>query len=373
MQHLALRGHETKECLLDQVIQCIHCGAKVIQEIHMNHSGDVFHCKHCYAPIMNRLNEWKQSIFEQLDWCEVAVFQRVLHSSHLALMKEAKARGKFVVCESDDDYLNIPKNNPGYIAYEENKESLMGILSAADAHTVTTPALRETYLPYCPRIEVIPNSYDIEIFDSTPAAPELKVFTGKSRLIPYSHFLEARKGKKFICWAGSPTHIDDVALMIKPLKKLMQREPNVIIGMCCYVHAQMIQEFPEDRFFLFSLVPTMYWFNLLQALKPDVWLGPVVHSKFNAAKSNVKKLESAMMGSIFVGSDFDTYNQDDFEARLVQNNDYEWFRGLRWAMNVEPEERERIVKYNREILLRDFDIKVVVNQWERFFQSGVSK
>jgi len=372
MSHLTLRGHEVKECLVDQVIQCIHCGKPEIQEIHMGINKDVYHCKWCFAPIMNQLDVWKQSIFEQLDWCEVAVFQRILDISHLNLMKEAKARGKLVICESDDNYLDIPEKNPGYAAYKDQREVIEEIFRTADGHTVTTQGLKDAYLPYNKNIQVIPNSYDIELYDSTPEAPSLRVFTGKGRPTTWENFQEQRKGKKFVCWAGSPTHEDDVAMMIKPLKKLIERE-DVVVGMVCYIHAMMIKHLPEDKLFLFSLVPVMYWFNLLQAMKPDVWLGPVVHNKFNAGKSNVKKLEAAMMGSVFVGSDFDTYNQDGFQSVLVENTEYEWWRGLRQAVNMEPEEKEGIVKHNREILLRDFDIKRVVDQWERFFSTGVAE
>jgi glycosyltransferase involved in cell wall biosynthesis len=321
---------------------------------------------------MHNLNAWKASVFESLDWCEIAVFQRNTEQQQLDLMIEAKKRGKFVVVEGDDDYINIPDRNSGKAYYAPKRPILEEMFRQAHAVSVTTKPLREVYLAYNKNISVIPNAYDLDIYDVTLPIQQVYIFQGyPQRPVSIEQFQNIREGKKFVCWAGSPTHEEDMELVIKPLERLIKKE-NVIVGMCAFVHKYMLTKYPENNLFTFGVVPNIAWYGMLQFLKPDVWLAPVVENQFNKSKSNLKKIEAAMMGSVFVGSDFDTYNQDELEGYLPNNhvND-DWYSCMRHAVNEAPEERERMNLHNRKVLEDQFDAKVTALQWEKFFKTGV--
>lgn len=364
-------GYETKEVLVTTEVQCPFCKKGNIQEILPSYNGDKYDCQYCFNPLVKGLNDWKKTIYETLDWCDVAIFQRNTDKCHLDIMIEAKKRGKFVVTEADDSYFNVPTNNPGYKYYQDRLDYVRKMFQISDGVTVTTKKLREHYLGFNKNIAVIQNSFDIDIFEATPPLTNISVYTPGQQLISLDQFNQIRKDKKFVCWAGSPTHEKDLEIVIKPLKKLMDRE-NVVIGMAAYVHRAMLTMFPQDRFFLFGLVPVIHWNAMLKTLSPDVWIAPLEKNKFNEAKSNIKKIESVLMGSLFVGSDLDPYNDDEIDGFLPTNNEYDWWTNLRYAVNTGEEEKKEIITRNREVLLRDFDIKNVYKKWSKFFDTGVA-
>lgn len=371
--HLGFMGNETREILVEHQIFCKNpnCKNKSVQEVRHDFSGDVYSCTSCFTPLMDGLNKWKQSIYEALDWCDVSVFQRNTHQPSLDLMIECKRRGKLVIGEHDDNYIDIPDSNNGAKYYRQQRPVVEEMLRVAHGHTVTTRGLRDFYSKYNKNIQIIPNAWDVDVYDATPPLNSLYIFNGKNQQISIEQFQKAREGRKFVCWAGSPTHEKDLEIVIKPLKKLIERE-NVIVGMCAFVHRQMMNSYPSDNLFLFGLVPAMGWYGMLKFLKPNVWLGPVEKNEFNRGKSNLKFQEAALMGSSFVGTDFDTYNQCDLSGYLVQNTEDSWWYSLRKAVNESADEITETNNHNREIIMRDFDIKQTVKIWDRFFKSGVA-
>jgi glycosyltransferase involved in cell wall biosynthesis len=214
---------------------------------------------------MDGLQKWKQSVYDALDWCDVAVFQRNTHQTSLDLMIEGKRRGKLVIGEHDDNYIDIPDHNNGAKYYRQQRPVIEQMLKVAHGHTVTTKGLRDFYSTYNKNIQIIPNAWDVDVYDVTPPLSSLYIFNGKNQQISVEQFQNIRDGKKFVCWAGSPTHEKDLEVVIKPLKKLIERE-NVIVGMCAFVHRQMMQLYPSDKLFLFGLVPAMVTSQLQQEI-----------------------------------------------------------------------------------------------------------
>ena len=371
--HLNMIGHETREVLVEHQLICRNpnCKNKGIQELRSDFNGDVYSCPTCFTPLKGEINEWKKSIYDAVDWCDVAVFQRNTDKNSLDLLIECKKRGKFTVIESDDNYIDIPDHNNGAKYYRERKHILEEMFRIADGHTVTTKGLKDFYLRYNKNIQIIPNAFDIEVYDVTPPTQSVYVFNGRNNQISLDQFNHMREGKKFVCWAGSPTHEKDLDIIIDVLDKAIKKE-NIIVGMCAFVHRRMLELYPENRLFLFGLIPAGGWYSMMQFLKPDVWLGPVEKNEFNKGKSNLKFQEAALMGSMFVGTNFDTYNQSELIGELVENDPSSWWFGLRRAINKNPEERDQINQHNRQILLRDFDIKQTVKVWDSFFKTGVS-
>lgn len=370
--HLGFLDHEVKLVSIEHQLQCVHCGKKDLQEVQISHIGDEYKCKFCFAPLMNKLNEWKQSVFDLADWADVVVFQRVTESDHLKLMMACKNMGKRVIWEADDDYINIPPRNSGYAYYKPKQKILEEMMRVASGITVTTESLKQVYLPYNSNIQVIPNAFDLEVYDVTPPIQSVYIMNGSRQVITPEQFEKIREGRKFVCWAGSPTHEEDLELVLKPLKKLIERE-NVLVGMGAFVHSYMLANYPASNFYAFGVVPSLGWYSMLKFLKPDVWLGPVVKNQFNSAKSNIKKIEANLMSAMFVGSDFDTYNKDSMDAFLCSDDPHDWFSQMRRAVNIDSDEKTSILNHNMNVIREQYDIKQTVRLWDKFLQNGVAE
>lgn len=372
MSHLSLMDNEVREVGVEYQLQCPHCGKKDLQEVQITNPGDDYKCKFCFTPLINKLMEWKKKVFDTLDWCDVAVFQRNTEREQLNLMIAAKKMGKRVIVEGDDDYINIPEKNSGYQYYKPRQPIIEEMMRVADGLTVTTESLKNVYLQYNKNIQVVQNTFDVELYEVTPPIQFLYICDNKRQQISIEQFVERRAGKKFICWAGSPTHQEDMELVLSSLEEILKRD-DVILGMCAYVHGHMMAYYPSDKLYCFGVVPSIGWYSMLKFLQPDVWLGPVVENEFNRSKSNIKYLEAALMGSMFVGSDFDTYNQTELEGFLAKNNgNKDWFYKIRKALNVSPEERERINKHNMRVVYESYDAKVAAKIMDNFFRTGVA-
>lgn len=369
---LSLMGHEVKHINIEHQLHCQYCGQKSgMQEVQFSFPGDEYHCRVCKTILLRDINQWKKNIFELNDWCDISVFQRVTEKEHLDLMRAVKSQGKKIYSEADDNYFDIPLRNSGRAYYLPKKEIIEEMFKLSDGVTVTTDALKEYYSYLNKNIQVIPNAFDVEMFDVTPPIQQLYICNGARNQITVDQFNEARKDKKFVCWAGSPTHEEDLEIVLKPLKKLIERE-NVIVGMGAYVHGYMLKEYPKDNLFCFGVVPSQGWISMLQFLKPDVWIAPVVKNEFNRGKSNIKLLESSLMGSVFVGTDFDTYSGYGFDCFLTENTEYDWWRNLRYAVSVDPEEKQKMIETNSSLVREKYDIQITAKEWDRFYSTGVA-
>lgn len=93
-----------------------------------------------------------------IDWCDVAVFQRHADRYALQLIKHFKAIGKKVVFEIDDLLTNIPAFLAHHVEYyATNGEYLRESLRIADAVTVTTPRLANELSVINKNVSCVPN------------------------------------------------------------------------------------------------------------------------------------------------------------------------------------------------------------------------
>lgn len=382
MTHLVLQGHEVKEEFLEILGYCKACGGNHTLEYQFFHEGD-FKCPRCNSLISNKTQEWKDKLMHVMEWADLLVFQRTTDLDHLRLMKMAQDMGKPIVLEGDDDYINVPTWNPGYPYYAQRQGFVKEMYRIANGVTVTTPGLKQVYAEFNDNITVIPNCNDIEVIDSEPTLPNVAVFSGKGKQIPFSAYQEARVGKKVIGWGGSPTHEKDLEILIPAIKKLLRREPNILFGLVGFVHKAMLDLIPPEQIFLFSLVPVSAYFMLYKTLAFDVGLAPVAPFKFNEGKSSNKLIEYQILKVLPVASDFVTYKNDIHQGFLASPNtesigggeyvgsEYGWFRAISHAINCEDRE-ERVVA-NRLYAEQNYDIKTQVHQWSNFFQKVLER
>lgn len=393
--HLVLHGHEVKEELLELQGYCTTCGGQHTLEYQFFHEGD-FKCPRCNTHIPCNTQAWKDNIMDIMEWADILVFQRTTDLDHLRLMKIAQDMGKPVINEGDDDYINVNPENPGYQYYAQRQGFVKEMYRIANGVTVTTEGLKNVYSEFNNNICVIPNCNDIEIIDSEPSLPNVGVFDSKGKQIPFSQYEETRIGKTVLGWGGSPTHEQDLALMIPGIKKLLKREPNLVFAMVGFVHRAFLDMIPPDRLFLFSLVPVTGYFMLYKTVRFDIGLAPVAPIKFNEGKSSNKLIEYQILNMLPVASNFITYRNDIHQGFLASPNtdkqkvirvdpatkiqreehidvgsEYGWFSALSNAVHCENRE-ERLLA-NRKYAEENYDIKTKIHLWIEFFQKVIDR
>lgn len=373
--HLQSIGYESREELVELAAFCRKCRKGATQEKYFfSDDENIWNCSHCGEPLHEDVNEWRDRVLDLIKWADVVVFQRVTSEDHLRMMKMVKEDfGKPVVFSADDNYIDVPEWNSGYKYYAPRRKIIEEILRESTAVTVTTDPLRDRYLDYNDNVAVIRNSLDIELIDLTPEVDRFGVYDKSGKAVDYNKFLEAREGNVFVGWGGSPTHEKDLELIIKGLKRLVKRHDNLIFGFVGYCHRAIMEIIPEDRLFLFGLVPVSQYFSLYKKIfreNVDVGLAPVIDVPFNWSKSALKVNEYMALRVMPVASDLVTYQDAINDGYLVPgDDDYRWMKSIEKA--AFGDDRLDRVESNRNFLEEKYNIKSAVHEWDRFYRSLV--
>ena len=265
------RGHQCIDEVMEKQAFCKSCAEKGSYygpyEVHLNQESSVS-CPVCKSEILSKqeIDEWKAGVERVIESSDIVNFQRPTDLSQLQLMKRVKALGKKVTQVADDDYFNVEPWNPGFRYYTQRRDIIKETFRICDAVDVTTPALKVLYSEYCKKVEILPNSLDLELIEATPPLHDAKVYmpdkrnkardgTPQSIAVPFSEFKEIQKSKKLILWGGSPTHEKDLEICVSAIRRISRARPDVMFAFVGYVHHAIIDAVPQGQLFLFSLVP----------------------------------------------------------------------------------------------------------------------
>ena len=240
-----------------------------------------------------------------LGYFDIIVFQLLWDEKLYGFIQILQALGKKVVIDMDDDYTCLPSTNPAYylqhpkcevLRDDKNKivkiimhnkvvnnrmEILTKALNIADAITVSTPELRDTYRNFNPNVYVCYNKIDLSEYQ----------------------LIRQRRNKPVIGWAGSTTHIDDLK-EITGLPESLRREG--------YSFKFAIANFKDGlKLFEFAdFIPGTDIFNYPKILTNfDIGLVPLRDCKFNSGKSEIKGMEYNALGIPFVASNIAPYRR----------------------------------------------------------------
>jgi tol-pal system protein YbgF len=128
--------------------------------------------------------------------------------------------------------------------------------------TVSTKYLEKKYKKYNDNVVTLENSMDLERWDK----PKKPNNTGFLR----------------IGWAGSLTHYDDIKMVEKPLKRIMDEFPNVqlvLVG-----DSRFKDLFEGYNVEVMLGVPIDFWPDKLNGLQLDIGIAPLIDNDFNRAK-----------------------------------------------------------------------------------------
>lgn len=259
-----------------------------------------------------------------------------------------------IVAEIDDDIYDVSPSSPAYKYFYPGSpviEMAEEYLRDADAITTTTQQLASVYSRLNKNIYVLPNAIDFEDW------PKHVVRQGDPIIIG---------------WAGSPTHFDDLALVRKPLMKLLKKHKNVMVRvMGCLPdfmagHPQI--ELRQDY------VDILDWPRKLASLNFDIGLAPLVASNFNLGKSNLKWMEYSTLGIPTVCSKVGEYENslEQGVTGFLATDELSWFYYMDRLVS-EPELRTTIGKAAKQKVLTDYNIKTKVKEWDDAYTDIIGK
>jgi glycosyltransferase involved in cell wall biosynthesis len=284
---------------------------------------------------------------EAIDF-DVIVFQIGASPKTYQFASTLKRLGKKIVFEFDDAFDLLEPWHPGYEFYSrpEAQENLAKMMDLADCVTVSTRFLENRYRSRCRRIEVVPN---FSLFGQWPKRE--KNDTGRFRVL----------------WAGSPSHIGDLAQVAGALSRFAARHEDatlVFFGRRPVDLGALADRIEFHDWVKFDDYPAM-----LADMKADVAIAPLADVPFNHAKSNVKLLDYGCAGYPIIASNVGPYAETLAEVPepefVAVSTEEEWTSALELAYQNRPF-REMMSKRSTA-LARRYDIAANAPKIEKLF------
>lgn len=280
-------------------------------------------------------------------WGDVFVLHNCIDMRGIALLYAyQQEKGKKIVSDWDD-YIIASKSNPHKKTHDLKKFPQISkqVLAISDLVTVTTEYLKEKYLKYNKNVVVLQNSMDLERWDK----PKKKNTSGFLR----------------IGWAGSLTHLKDIAMIEEPLKRILKEFPQtqlVIVGDMRF--REMFEGYNKE---VMLGVPFDYWPDKLNGLQLDIGLAPLVDNEFNRCKSNIKWQEYsiAKVPGIYSSIVYEkTTSHIIFDGNIGMTADTkeQWYQSLK-NLIVCSNLREDIADHAYSVVGMEFDLKKNINEW----------
>ena len=286
----------------------------------------------------------------EVGWADVCVVQSCTDKNGIALLRQYQVeKGKKIVVECDDG-LELNSDSPFKEDHEkfDAKFVITRTMEFADMITTTTHYLADQLRVYNDKVEVLPNSIDLERWD----VPQRKNESKQLR----------------IGWAGSITHLDDMKMIVRPLKKIMKEFPSVeliIIG-----DPRVAELFEGYNVEFMNGVPFEVWPSKLMSMRLDIGLAPLRNTYFNKCKSNIKWMEYSMayVPGVFSPTVYQVNNEhfDGIYGQTAENEE-QWYQCIKNYV-VCPELRNDIVRRARGCVTTSHTLKSNISLWEDAYQ-----
>ena len=239
-----------------------------------------------------------------------------------SLWEQVHRVGGCLIHALDDDFLSLTSEQEPWFS-ETHRQVLQFLLTQADGLVVTTSALAERFAPLNSRIGVVPNALDERLLAGSKPAPHDTSF-GRRRVV--------------IGYMGTPTHDDDLMMILPALQKIAQEHRDEcefqIVGGARQVRTfeslgklpvRVINPRPgEAEYPLFML-----WYS--SRLGWDIGLAPLRDTPFNHCKSDIKFLDYSAIGAAGIysrGPAYDSSVQHLETGWIVDNDVNAWSEAL---------------------------------------------
>lgn len=223
----------------------------------------------------------------QIGEFDVVVGQRLCEPGPSSIWRDMARWGHSkLVLELDDDMWHLEPSNPASQYFTpEVLARLQRNIALADVVTVSTSALAEVVSEWNDHVVVLPNCIEAELLER-PVLPVDDVVT--------------------IGWAGSPTHSRDFGEVAKPLRRVLQKYPDIAEFHC--IGADYTDRCASirgrTRFSPWQPMDLYY-----DSLDFHIGIAPLHADRFNESKSHIKLLEYSALGIAPVVSSVGPYRQ----------------------------------------------------------------
>jgi len=235
----------------------------------------------------------------QIDWyivsgADIIFLERPSTREYLAAAQTAKDLNIKLWCDFDDDFFNLPQDNPSYPHYfkQETQTYIKKILKMSDVVTVATNQLKTKYSQFTEKekITVIPNAFNDYIY-TLPDFPSVN---------------------RIINWRGSNTHRNDLRTIGDAFERIVKKYPDWLLSFMGY-NPWFITEGITDKVKYTDPLPISVYNKFIKNMGPAIQIHPLVKNEFNLSKSNVAWIEGTYSGSVFVGPNMPEFNKPGIE------------------------------------------------------------
>lgn len=306
---------------------------------------------------------------------EIVFIPRMFEPRYIALARELKKQGKKVVTDLDDNPFAVSPLSDSYkffgteevqvkspdgkilpvwvdgynIDLKANREKMALIkmgLREADLVTTTTDILAGALSEFNDNIKVLPNCLDLNLWKKLSLvrkdANEIRLF-----------------------WAGGSSHYEDWVLIAEPLKRVMDKYPNVKLVLLGEKFDGTIKDIDPDRIEFHPWVPTPAYPYKVAQLDADIGMIPLHPNLFSVCKSNLKWIEMSALEVPCVASYVSPYKEWATKENgvWIEDNDPDaWVEGL--SLLIEDKLlRSKIAGEANRDMKKDFDIETQYQRW----------
>ncbi|MCG2808397.1 MAG: glycosyltransferase family 4 protein [Coriobacteriia bacterium] len=267
----------------------------------------------------------------------------------LEVIKDMNKRGATTVFETDDDYWAIHPENPAASYWTAERLGEMNrIVRECSVVTVSTEELAQVVRPMNANVRVLRN------------------------MLPDEHWPAERKlpnsGDDLVLgWAGSPSHVADMRIILPVMKQLLDEYPRLTVRLA---GAPEQWSDPHPRIELVPWVKVEEYASVLQGF--DIGVAPVQDTRFNRCKSDLKFVEYSIVGIPTVASQVQSYIgsiKPGVNGYLARNTK-DWLKHLRRLIES-PDLREQIAS-EAHAYAQTRLMSTNVHRWEKTYGLDVS-
>lgn len=287
----------------------------------------------------------------------LVVINRYIPSCHIDDLVAYREKYGFKLIIDVDDYWHL---DPWHILFDQyDPYPIIEHIKIADLVTCTNMTLRYEISQYNKNVHVLPNALPYGKDQFT----DVHVPGDKIRLV----------------YTGSITHEKDVALLRNPFKKILGDKylsDQLHFTLCGYDPAndyskmiwhKMINDFtvalklPGN---VKNSLPIMEYMNFYN--EADISVVPLVESKFNGMKSNLKVLEAATKKIPVIVSSVDPYKGCPYAVKVENQTD--WYKNIK-KLATDAIYRKEIGEANYQWCAENFHLDKINKLREQIYRS----
>ena len=287
----------------------------------------------------------------------LVVINRYIPSCHIDDLVAYREKYGFKLIIDVDDYWHL---DPWHILFDQyDPYPIIEHIKIADLVTCTNMTLRYEISQYNKNVHVLPNALPYGKDQFT----DVHVPGDKIRLV----------------YTGSITHEKDVALLRNPFKKVLGDKylsDQLHFTLCGYDPAndyskmiwhKMINDFtvalklPGN---VKNSLPIMEYMNVYN--EADISVVPLVESKFNGMKSNLKVLEAATKKIPVIVSSVDPYKGCPYAVKIENQTD--WYKNIK-KLATDAIYRKEIGEANYQWCAENFHLDKINKLREQIYRS----